>query len=83
MTTTLNEHLIETIQSLTYEQLSTSFGAVIVFLLIILLIASTVVSAQDAKPSLRWFRISSGVLIPLLVNIAIILGLRLLQLINI
>lgn len=82
MTTLLNKETMDTIQGLNYDQFSTSLGLVVIFLLLAILILSAVVSSNSATPSLRWVRLCSGVVMSLLVNMAVILGLRLLQLIQ-
>lgn len=82
MTTLLNRETMETIQALNYDQFSTSLGLVVIGLLLAILILSAIVSSNDATPSLRWVRLCSGVVVSLLMNMAVILGLRLLQLIQ-
>lgn len=82
MTTLLNKETMDTIQGLNYDQFSTSLGLVVIFLLLAILILSAVVSSNSATSSLRWVRLCSGVVMSLLVNMAVILGLRLLQLIQ-
>ena len=73
---------MDTIQALNYDQFSASLGLVVIFLLLAVLIVSAVISSNEATPSLRWVRLCSGVVVSLLVNMAVILGLRLLQLIQ-
>ena len=82
MTTLLNRETMDTIQALNYDQFSASLGLVVIFLLLAVLIVSAVISSNEATPSLRWVRLCSGVVVSLLVNMAVILGLRLLQLIQ-
>ena len=76
MTSTVTELTITTIQSNTYETLSTSLGLIVILLLIVLLVQKEFIRAIGGPRSQTWMQALNIAIIPLLLTFGLTVVMR-------
>jgi uncharacterized BrkB/YihY/UPF0761 family membrane protein len=82
MTATVTDVIIATIRSSTPDTLASTFGVILIMLLLVLLLQKELVRAYDASRSRKWLQTLNVAILPLLIAFGIIIVMRFLGLLR-